>query len=310
MVEPTCSVWRLRVALAFFCIASVQCFFAPYVGFRRGVSHDERFFSVSSRCRHPSLTIRSTAEPSVEDAVRSAVLSIPSEEGKRRAAEEVLNGFRLRRLTNLAETVGLSTGDIFDKRELVSRLAPMVISRVGKDNAAAPTDAVSAPMELHSLSSGSSIPSAPSSLGSDVSLRPSPGQFPALSIMLRSGQRLSMLVDTACTGTVLDPAAVRRCAIKTVNSPTTMMAAGGQDRGGVVAMLENFEVKTVGLGSGYMFPYGVPAAVQSIGALPKPMEGILGISFLKHVSDIRLCMMYTFQMLSSFFILCMIFYPA
>ncbi|KAL3784327.1 hypothetical protein ACHAW5_000218 [Stephanodiscus triporus] len=157
----------------------------------------------------------------------------------------------------------MNTRDVFEKEELV-RWMPVVAARNGADDGA-------------------------------VYIRPSPGRYASIKVRLLNKKPSSssdetivewtLLVDTACTGLVLSPNAVRRAndrrpdTIRIANNAGTMTMAGSSSLGTTsVARWDERDAKmTVG---GVEIDGNNVAACQDIGALPAGLDGILGLSFL------------------------------
>ena len=128
-----------------------------------------------------------------------------------------------------------------------------------------------------------------------VYIRPSPGRYASIKVRLLNKKASSsddetivewtLLVDTACTGLVLSPNAVRRAnekrpdTIRIANNAGTMTMAGSSSLGTTsVARWDERDAKmTVG---GVEIDGNNVAACQDIGALPAGLDGILGLSFL------------------------------
>ena len=129
-------------------------------------------------------------------------------------------------------------------------------------------------------------------------IRPSPGKYAAIKVQMRSKDSSSnnrivewmLLVDTACSGLVLSPSAVKRAndicrgMIKIINNAGTMTMAGSSS-GGMTSVAKWDERATQMIVGGVEIPNsgmngGNMAACQDIGALPVGLDGILGLSFL------------------------------
>jgi predicted aspartyl protease len=86
---------------------------------------------------------------------------------------------------------------------------------------------------------------------------------------------LCLLVDTACSGIVLRPEAVRRCNIPAL--PTAAVSLTGAGGGSAAGQPSAVELRLLIEGTRFG---PLPAAVQDIGALPPAVDGIIGLSFL------------------------------
>lgn len=129
-------------------------------------------------------------------------------------------------------------------------------------------------------------------------IRPSPGKYASIKVQMRSKDSSSnnrtvewmLLVDTACSGLVLSPNAVKRAndicpgMIKIINNAGTMTMAGSSS-GGMTSVAKWDKRVTQMIVGGEEIPnFGMNgsnmAACQDIGALPVGLDGILGLSFL------------------------------
>ena len=155
---------------------------------------------------------------------------------------------------------------------------------------------------------GSSRPVIAARNGADdgtVFIRPSPGRYASIKVRLLNRRTYpyfsiddddddddgelvvewTLLVDTACSGLVLSPNAIKRAndkcpnAIRITNNAGTMAMAGSSSGGTTsVATWDERRVKmTVG---DVLIDGNNVAACQDIGALPAGLDGIIGLSFL------------------------------
>ena len=134
--------------------------------------------------------------------------------------------------------------------------------------------------------------------GPNLYIRPSPGKYAAIKVQMRSKDSSSinrvvewmLLVDTACSGLVLSPSAVKRAndicpgMMKIINNAGTMTMAGSSS-GGMTSVAKWDERATQMIVGGVEIPNSGMngsnmAACQDIGALPVGLDGILGLSFL------------------------------
>lgn len=184
-------------------------------------------------------------------------------------------------------------GDVFEKDELVRRLCrarienPNFQSTLNNEdentsaNSVKTSSGIQTSLAFISLNGNRSIPS---NNRSDVFLRPSPGQFPALDFIVNS-KSITMLVDTACSGIVLRPSIVQSLQLPTYDTPMTMTAAGGTNMGGGVSQLPNLQL-VLSDKSIHDIRGPFPVAVQDIGALPSGLDGIIGLSFLSQYKTV------------------------
>jgi hypothetical protein len=80
---------------------------------------------------------------------------------------------------------------------------------------------------------------------------------------------------------VLRPEVVQQYNLPKLKTPVTMTATGGTSTGTGLTQLQRFFVGNQSFGP-------LPAAVQDIGALPKSLDGILGLSFLQQFEAFEL----------------------
>eukprot|EP00978_Attheya_sp_CCMP212_P000902 scaffold1948_cov52-Attheya_sp.AAC.5 len=195
----------------------------------------------------------------------------------------------------------ISTGDVFEKDELVKRLFEArraettstetsgSQSATGKEKTtptasssvtSTETD-VSVPLSFYSMESGKSVAA---KNGQNVFLRPSPGQFATMQIKVGS-HTASLLVDTACSGIVLRPNVVRAMGLQILPSPISMTTAGGTASDVGMAQIPIMSVRSV---DNQEYNYkSLPVAVQDIGALPSQLDGIIGLSFLSQFACVE-----------------------
>ena len=138
-----------------------------------------------------------------------------------------------------------------------------------------------------------------------VCIRPSRGRYAAIKVQLTNKEESSssslspsnadavvvewtLLVDTACSGLVLSPDAVRRAndnrpgTMRVTNNAGTMTMAGSSSLGttSVASWDEGRYRMTVGGGEEIVGNGSNVAACQDIGALPAGLDGIIGLSLL------------------------------
>jgi hypothetical protein len=224
------------------------------------------------------------------------------------SASDVLsevNSMRVRQIKQELDEAGINTSDAFEKDELVKRLveyrksdkftaasatqnsASSSSSDSSSSAAAASSQTrtprttsistIRVPMDFHSLTPAVSVPSK----NSNVFLRPSPGKYPSIQLTIPGQDRkLTLLVDTACTGLVFRPKVLKYYNLPSLNAGITMTAAGGQTNAGSVATL-----KTSVLDDGTKLDEMIVAG-QDIGALPNALDGIIGLSFLNQFKKV------------------------
>lgn len=132
-------------------------------------------------------------------------------------------------------------------------------------------------MDFHSLTPDLSVPSR----NSNVFLRPSPGKYPSIDLTVPGQKRpLTLLVDTACSGLVLRPNIIKQYNLPSFNAGVTMTAAGGTVGGTSVAKLSSAIMDDGTVLDDLM------VAGQDIGALPRKLDGIIGLSFLNQFQSV------------------------
>jgi hypothetical protein len=214
---------------------------------------------------------------------------------------ESLQSMRVKELKAELSQRNISTGDVFEKDELVKRLfearrAETIStetsgsqSATGKEKKSATESSsyetdLSVPLSFYSMESGKSVAA---KNGQNVFLRPSPGQFATMQIKVGT-HTASLLVDTACSGIVLRPNVVRAMGLQILPSPISMTTAGGTASDVGMAQIPIMSVRSV---DNQEYNYkSLPVAVQDIGALPSQLDGIIGLSFLSQVC--MLCFMF------------------
>ncbi|CAB9504233.1 expressed unknown protein [Seminavis robusta] len=188
----------------------------------------------------------------------------------------------------------ISTAGMFEKEDLVQRLyearkqnpyqtsTPQTSatngwgeqSKASTTNDNQGTNVLEAPLYLTSLDAGSRIATVN---GADFSVDSKDCPYPSIRIQVTPGWQsqfeLNLLLDTACSGLVLRPSVVEKYKLPSLSTPVTMTGAGGVASQTGLTQLESFR-----LGSQTFGP--LPAAVQDIGALPRSLDGIIGLSFL------------------------------
>mmetsp|Transcript_7516 Transcript_7516/g.15580 ORF Transcript_7516/g.15580 Transcript_7516/m.15580 type:complete len:453 (-) Transcript_7516:257-1615(-) len=196
-----------------------------------------------------------------------------------------INAMRAGAIKAELTAAGIGTSDVFEKEELVLRLATFrkgrpaapPVAPVFRPTAQAPASTSRVPMRFHSLTPDLSV----RSKNSNVFLRPSPGKYPSININLPNQKRpLTLLVDTACSGIVLRPQIVQQYNLPTFNMGVTMQAAGGTTTGSSAAKLTSATLED-GTQLDEMMVAG-----QDIGALPGALDGIVGLSFFTQFASV------------------------
>jgi len=126
--------------------------------------------------------------------------------------------------------------------------------------------------------------------GGGITIEPSEQPYPAIQITIPNNNSgnlkgdkgtLTLLLDTACSGLVLRPEIASKYDLPSYSTPVTMTGAGGTVSGTGLTQLSKFYVGGVEFGP-------LPASVQDIGALPRQLDGIIGLSFLNQFDCVEL----------------------
>ncbi|GAX23406.1 hypothetical protein FisN_15Lh127 [Fistulifera solaris] len=186
-----------------------------------------------------------------------------------------------------------STDDVFEKEQLVQRLFQARASQITTTDDTTPT---TRPSESSSGSNPIQIPLLFTYMDDNIKIAAQnfvdggiiaeAGNQPFATIQLtvegKQGDfQLNLLLDTACTGLVLRPEIVSKFNLPSFTTPVTMTGAGGQAGSTGLTQLDKFKVGDQSFGP-------LPAAVQNIGALPKELDGILGLSFLSRFECVEM----------------------
>ena len=124
-------------------------------------------------------------------------------------------------------------------------------------------------------------------------LRPSQQPYCTIQVQVRGDNgkdfTLSLLLDTACSGILLRPEVVTKHNLRVVTSPVTMTSGGGTaSSNSQVTNLASFSLKGGDDDGTSKRQFGpLPAVVQDIGALPKALDGIIGLSFLSQFEAVE-----------------------
>jgi predicted aspartyl protease len=254
--------------LALVSIADAFVYPKSIATFRVGF-HDQQFSS----------SLSSSLDQQDEQSLMDEVISMKASEIKREL-----------------DLFGINTSDVFEKNELINRLVEHRRKAKGKKNTKGTSDnhqtsdnlypeesgsladdVIRVPMEFHSLIPAQSVPSS----NSNVYLRPSPGKYPSIQLVIPGQSRkMTLLVDTACSGIVLRPSILQLYNLPKLNTGISMTAAGGTTTAGSVAKLVSPRMV-----DGTILEDMIVAG-QDIGALPSVLDGIIGISFLNQFESV------------------------
>ncbi|KAL7448554.1 hypothetical protein ACHAWC_000719, partial [Mediolabrus comicus] len=163
------------------------------------------------------------------------------------------------------------------------------------------------PFQYFSLESSTSAVAAKNA--EDIFIRPSEGKYAAIEVTLlqkiktadssssaaATAVTMNLLVDTACSGLVISPTAITRMNNECPNIiqlqssiGATMTSAGGSQGAGVAKWDDSTKMMVGGV---VVQPSNIGsmsnvAAVQDIGALPRGLDGIIGLSFLRNFATV------------------------
>ncbi len=180
-------------------------------------------------------------------------------------------------------------------------------SSTSSTSSSSASDKIIVPFQYFSLESSTSAVAAKNA--EDIFIRPSEGKYAAIEVTLLRKKKASdsssssaaaaavtmnLLVDTACSGLVISPTAITRMNNECPNIVqlqssigATMTSAGGSQGAGVAKwddstnMMIGSVVQPSSIGS-----MSNVAAVQDIGALPRGLDGIIGLSFLRNFATV------------------------
>ena len=193
---------------------------------------------------------------------------------------EEIRALRVKEIKAELSALSISSADAFEKEELVKRLYEARKDRAnsatqGSSSTSTSTDDVVRSTLYYTAMDTSRLECAKN--GAAVSIEPSDQPYATVQIDVvnPSGPdfKLSLLLDTACSGFVLKPSVVDRYNLPKLSTPVTMTGAGGTAGGTGLTQINKFS-----FGGELYGP--LPAAVQDIGALPSTLDGIIGLSFL------------------------------
>ena len=232
--------------------------------------------------------LRELVDDSKRTSIRLGAESISSEN------EDLLENIRSMRVKELKaelEVRNISTADAFEKEELVKRLLYARLASPTPPKSKTPTpspkttsspntdaNVIRGKLSCVTLESGRSIEGTYNS--DSIRLDNSEIEpYPSMTIQVIDNKGdfpLKVLVDTACSGFLLTPSAVRKNNMQTISAPVTTTAAAGVSTGGGVTQIDRF---TFDDNKEILGP--LPAVVQDTGVLePLGLDGIIGISFL------------------------------
>jgi hypothetical protein len=191
----------------------------------------------------------------------------------------------------------VSTTDVFEKEDLVQRLfqarrknptpPPTPNAKLRNTTGVrdlSKNDMIEVPLLLTSMDKTIPVPAAHMPANYNT-MTPTEQPYATIQIEIPGGRTLSLLLDTACSGFVLRPEVISRYNLPKMSTPVTMTGAGGTTGTTGLSQIQSFTVK----GDPQQTRFGpLPAAVQDIGALPKALDGIIGLSFLQQFVCVEL----------------------
>ena len=200
--------------------------------------------------------------------------------------EQEIRSMRVREIKEELVKLGVSTKDVFEKEELIQRLLQCRKTDKPKPEPTVPsssgTSGISAPLYFTSLDTDLKV--AAVNVDGGITLNPSDQPYATIQIQVEeNGQEfmLQLLLDTACSGFVLRPSILDKYNLPKLSTPVTMTGAGGTAGAQGLTQIQTFEFGGQTFGP-------LPAAVQDIGALPKSLDGIIGLSFLNQFAVVDL----------------------
>lgn len=209
--------------------------------------------------------------------------------------EDELSKFRsmsVRELKAELSQLNRPTRDVFEKEQLVQRLfeartsgktAGDRLSTASPSESASTSSAIQIPLFLTYMDDNVKV-AAQNLVDGGIIAEAGDQPFATIQITVEGKHgdfQLNLLLDTACTGFVLRPEIVSKYNLPSFSTPVTMTGAGGQAGSTGLTQLDKFSVGGQSFGP-------LPAAVQDIGALPRALDGIIGISFLNRFECVEM----------------------
>jgi predicted aspartyl protease len=178
------------------------------------------------------------------------------------------------------------TNDVFEKEQLVQRLFQARVSQktmVDTTPTTRPSNTIQIPLLFTNMDNNIKI-AAQNFMDGGIIAEAGDQPFATIQLTVEGKHgdfQLNLLLDTACTGFVLRPEIVSKYNLPSFTTPVTMTGAGGQAGSTGLTQLDTFRLGDQSFGP-------LPAAVQNIGALPKGLDGILGLSFLSRFECVEM----------------------
>jgi hypothetical protein len=202
------------------------------------------------------------------------------------ALKEEIRSMRVKEIKKELDMFKVSTGDVFEKEELVSRLVSARLIKhqdrknqtQDKNNKFSGDDGVIvAPLYFTTLDSINVA----TSTGDGLRVEPGDQPYATIRVYCERGSSqqfsLNLLLDTACSGFVLRPSIVSKHNLPRLSTPVTMTGAGGTAGSTGLTQINKFALNEDAQGTSFG---PMPAAVQDIGALPPSLDGIIGLNLL------------------------------
>ena len=201
---------------------------------------------------------------------------------------EEIRSLRVKEIKAELSALSISTADAFEKEELVKRLyearknGAKTTKRTSSSTSNVSDHVVHSTLYFTSMDSNRIITAKNDAA---ISIEPSDQPYATVQIDVANPYgpdfKLSLLLDTACSGFVLRPSVVSKYNLPQLSTPVTMTGAGGTAGGTGLTQINRFMFGGV--------PFGpLPAATQDIGALPSSLDGIIGLSFLNQFACVEM----------------------
>ena len=182
---------------------------------------------------------------------------------------EEIRAMRVKEMKDELKERRISTDTIFEKEELVKLLYEA--RQTSPAFPKSPGKYIEGDLLFTSMETGRSIPAFNRE---NIRIEGVGEPYPTIQIRVEDRFDLTLLLDTACSGFVLQPSIVPKYNLKSYNEQATMTGAAGNVQATGLAQVGRFTFAGESFGT-------MPAAVQDIGALPAAFDGIIGLSFLQ-----------------------------
>ena len=107
--------------------------------------------------------------------------------------------------------------------------------------------------------------------------------FPTIQLEVQDGGgfNLNVLLDTACTGLIVQPNVIEDNGLETISQPISVTGAAGMEQTPLATQINTFRFGGDSFGP-------LLAVAQNIGSLPRPLQGILGLSFMSQFACVEM----------------------